>query len=117
MSTAKTFEVRDRATTMPVLAVRLDPANEAERWCHSHTGYGIHPESQKGFVLCMRLAGGEGKFDCDPSGWGGDTRTMPIAHKFIAEHFDELETGSVVDVEFILGESKIQKRPEREEAL
>ena len=109
MSTAKTFEVRDRGTTMPVLAVRLDPANEAERWNHAHTGYGRTAAEQAQHVICLRLSGGEGKFNCDPQGWANDARTMPIAHQFIAANFDDLKTGAVIDVEFILGETPTAK--------
>jgi len=38
---------------------------------------------------------------------------MLNAHKYIKEHWDELRSGSVVDVEFILGESKEPKASER----
>ena len=46
-------------------------------------------------------------------GWDIKARTMIVAHKFIKEHFDELETGDVIDVEYILGETDTQKMSER----
>lgn len=39
----------------------------------------------------------------DPYFWTG--RTMPVAHKYITEHFVEMKDGDVVDVRFILGET------------
>ena len=41
---------------------------------------------------------------------------MRTAHEWLREHFDEIEDGGVVDVEFILGERAEPKRSEREEA-
>ena len=38
---------------------------------------------------------------------------MPIAHNYVLDHFDELEDGDVVDVEFILGETEVKKTSER----
>ena len=40
-------------------------------------------------------------------------RTMPTAHKWIIENWDELEHGQVVDVEFILGIASEPKIAER----
>ncbi len=56
-------------------------------------------------------AGGLDRSTCDPFEWG-DNRTRLFAHKYIAEHFDELPSGAVVDVEFILGESAAPKLSE-----
>jgi hypothetical protein len=38
---------------------------------------------------------------------------MPEAHKYIIEHWYDLKTGDVVDVEFALGESEKPKLSER----
>jgi hypothetical protein len=38
---------------------------------------------------------------------------MPVAHDWIRAHFDELEDGDVVDVEFILKEKPKPKISER----
>ncbi len=37
-------------------------------------------------------------------------------HTWLIDHFDEIESGAVVDVEFILGEKPAPKVSEREEA-
>lgn len=39
---------------------------------------------------------------------------MTVAHKNIEEQFDHLESGSVIDVEFILGQTPAPKKSERE---
>ena len=38
---------------------------------------------------------------------------MKEAHAYIAGHFEELESGAVIDVEFILGETAEAKKSER----
>jgi hypothetical protein len=100
---AKTFEIRDRATFIPVMAVRLQPGNEADRYLLARAGYGTTPTRQAEYVQLFRLAGGEGDSNCDPNVWGG--RTMPVAHQFIIDNFDALESGAVVDVQHVLAET------------
>jgi len=41
-----------------------------------------------------------------------DGRTMCVACDYIGTHFDDLKEGAVIDVEFILGETKEPKVPE-----
>jgi hypothetical protein len=52
----------------------------------------------------------------DPYSWGirnKGPRTFPVAHNWIIDHFDEISDGDVIDVEFILGETKQPKTTER----
>ncbi len=107
----KTFEVMDAGTFMPVLGVRLDPSCERDRWLLARSGFGRSADDQRRYVMLTRLAGGEMKYD--PHAWPGGTRTMSVAHEYIVEHWDELEIGALVDVEFILG---ISAKPKRSEA-
>ena len=44
---------------------------------------------------------------------GQNLRTMPMAHSWIREHFDEIKDGDVVDVEFLAGVSSAPKVSER----
>lgn len=111
--TPKLIEIRDRATFIPAIAIRLDPANEAERYLLARVGYGREPEQQRAYVLLTK-ADGSGPAHCDPYEWG-QSRTMCVVHKFLVEHFDEIDHGDVVDVEFILGETAAAKRSERDE--
>ena len=110
---AKTIEVRDRGTFVPVLAVRLDPAGEADRYLLARAGYGTELIDQERYVILIRI---EGKMEAhyDPIDWGSQTRTMPTAHQHLIDHWDEIESGGVIDVEFILGETD---EPKRSEAL
>ncbi len=110
--TAKLFEIRDEGTLIPVMAVRLGLGNEAERWLLSWSGYGIDTEVQAQYVLVAQINAGYGTITSAPLKWG-DRRTMLYAHKYIKKHFDDLESGAVVDVEFILGESDKPKQPQR----
>lgn len=109
----KLFELRDRATFVPVLAVRLDgPHSDAERYLLRRCGYGldrIHPPPD---VVLWRLNGGPAC--ADPYDWRD--RTLTVAHAHIVGHRDELESGAVVDVEHLLGEADAPKVSERVEA-
>jgi hypothetical protein len=96
----KLFEVRDRGTCIPVLAVALDawahPPSSREHLLLRRAGYGDR---------CILLGAAEGgPFAFDP--WQhNDARTRCVAHRYIAEHWDALTSGEVVDVRFILGET------------
>jgi hypothetical protein len=110
---SKTFEIRDSATFIPVLAVKLSPSCEEDRFLLGRAGYGIQPEQQGGYILLCKLDGGEGFCTCDPYAWPGGARTFKVAHDYLIRHFDELGSGAVVDVEFILGITKEPKKSER----
>jgi hypothetical protein len=108
---AKTLEVRDSMTFIPVLAVRLWPNNEEDCYLLSRAGYGRTEADQIGgdYVLLTRLDGGLCYYD--PLMWGN--RTLGCAHAYIRNFWDELKTGQVIDVEFILGETDTPKESER----
>lgn len=113
----KAFELRDRGTFIPVLAVKMVPSDEtaddygSERYLLRRSGYGF---ANPCVVLCrMEASGVDRNATYDPFAWGEGTRTYQVAHQYIIEHFDELESGEVVDVEFILGEKPDKKISER----
>jgi hypothetical protein len=108
----KTFEIRDRATFIPVLAIRLEPSNEQDRYLLARAGYGREAETQGSYVLLCQVDGGSGHCTSDCYEWG--SRTYHVAHDFIVTHWSKLPSGAVVDVEFILGESQKMKRSEAE---
>lgn len=103
----KIFEIRDIATYIPVMATKMVSDNKAEAYHLARSGYGKKQE----LVMIVRLA--ESWCSYSPYDWDIKARTMIVAHKFIKEHFDELETGDVIDVEYILGETDTQKLSER----
>lgn len=106
---AKTFEIRDKGTFIPVMAVKLKPDCEQDRYLLARAGYGRSAEQQAEYVTLWRIDGGLGKCTSDHYEWGGDTRTMPTAHEYIINNFDTLQSGEVIDVEFILGETHNKK--------
>jgi hypothetical protein len=111
---AKTFEIRDRGTFIPLLAVKLAPSCEPDRYLLARAGYGVDARRQAEYVVLWPLEG-SGAASYDPFKLGGGPRTYPIAGTFIIEHFDELASGAVIDVEFLLQETTSPKRSEREE--
>ena len=90
----KTIEI------IPALAVKLDPVTERDRYLIARAGYGIEPVAQSRAVILIRLNGGNGH--SDPYDWRD--RTHQAAHIHVTEHWDDLPTGCVIDVEHILGE-------------
>jgi hypothetical protein len=83
--------------------------HEKERYLLSRSGYGFDDPC----VMLVRMdANGRARqASYDPYGWG--ERTFPVAHNYIIDHFVELESGAVIEVEFLLGESKEPKQSER----
>ena len=92
----KIFEVRDEGTHIEVFALSTEPSPGQE--------YGL---KRSGFVdgkaVILGYLDGERNSSADPYHWGG--RTMPNAHQYITDHFDELSDGDVIDVRVILGET------------
>ena len=116
MMEVKLFEVRDAGTFMPVIAFKLNPRLEAERYLLARSGYGMEAEAQREYILVGTLAGGSGQLNCDAYDWG-PARTMKEAHHHIEAHWHELSSGDVIDVEFILGESETVKTSEAKDQL
>jgi hypothetical protein len=124
----KAFEIRDRGTFIPVIATKMTPtalppvdqtindwhkSAEAERYLLRRAGYSADL-SDYCVVLCrMEASGVDRNATYDPYAWGGGVRTYLVAHEHIIKHFDELESGAVIDVEFILKETKEPKISER----
>lgn len=102
----KILEVRDSATCIPVLAIQM-LAESAVQAHYVHDRGGYSPDGSA--VVLMKIESCEAQYD--PCRW--HNRTMLTAHRHIAARFCELSDGDVVDVEFILGESKVEKRSER----
>jgi hypothetical protein len=107
----KSFEIRDRATFIPAVAIKMVPANEEQRYLLRRCGYGFdHPA-----VLLTRMDGNARAAPSDPYDWGD--RTMTVAHDYITQNFDSLADGSVIDVEHILGKRPEPKASERLEGV
>lgn len=106
----KLFEIRDRLTTMPVMAVKFNPQNDAEKWLLSRAGYGVTAEEQQGYVIMWCIeTGGKATYDC----YDWENRTKEEAHMYLNLHFDTLESGAVIDIQYILGETTAPKQSDR----
>jgi hypothetical protein len=108
---AKTIEIRDRATFIPALALKLDPVDERDRWLLARAGFGRTPEATATYTLLVHLT--TLRIEYDWASW--TNRTMKEAHRFVDKMFDELEPGEVVDVRYIVGETDRPVASEREE--
>ena len=118
---AKALEIRDHATFIPVLAVDMNPGfvpvdsaigelfdtDEGQRYLLRRAGYACDGQPM---ILLTRLKGSR-PAHYDPYEWGD--RTFATAHRYIIEHWGTLTDGDVVDVEFILDETKAPKVSER----
>ena len=102
---AKMLEVRDRATFIPVLAVLMVSEDPRNSYLLRRAGFSPH------FPLVQLTYISRDISHNDPYDWGD--RTMQAAHRYIGEHFDELEPGAVVDAAFVLGEVATPKISER----
>lgn len=104
----KTIEIRDRATFIPALCVEMmaDPGSQSA-YLLRRAGY---DDQSVPLIGVTSLSGGK-KMCVDPYDWGD--RTMQVAHDHIAKNWEALDDGSVVDVEFILGETQAAKASER----
>ena len=103
MIESKVLEIRDAATRIDALAIRMKGCNPIQQFYFRCCGY---PEDGTSIMLMVLYTG---KATNDPYEWeslGLGPRTMPVAHDWIINHFDELKDGDVVDVEFILNERR-----------
>lgn len=110
----KTFEIRDKGTFIPVMAVKLEPGGDRDRYLLARSGFSSRPETQAEYILVIRLAGGGDGAHSDPYEWPGQSRTMQVAHQDIIENFDRLASGAVICVEHIMGELPEPKKSEQE---
>lgn len=107
----KFFEIRDRGTFIPALAIQLNSKNETERFLLSRSGFGQDSIATQRYIYLIHLQANECTYDSHA--WNNGARTMYTAHEYIKEHFDSLESGQVICVETILGERDTPKISER----
>ncbi len=106
---SKLFEIRDRATFLPVIATKMQTKDFKEFFLLRRSGFSC---SDKLIELAI-LGNNHSKFTYDSSDWEDGTRTMSLAHKHIEDNWAELKTGDVIDIEYVLGEVSEPKISER----
>jgi hypothetical protein len=112
----KLFEVRDRMTFIAVVAVLMRPSETAiegpaEHYLLRRSGYALDELAPRLVALGRADADGSTPFCYDPFAWRN--RTLCHAHEYIATYWDVLVSGAVIDVEYILGETRVPKMSER----
>lgn len=102
----KMFEIRDRATCMVVAAMKTKGESVAEGRLLKRAGW-----DENSVILCSIDGGSEATHD--PFVWRKNgNNTLFQAHLYLQKHFDELENGSVIDVEYISGRATQPKESE-----
>lgn len=94
----KIVEIRDRATFIPAMAVKMVPDGGIEEFLFKQIGY-RHGN-------CILLLSLEAPWHSARSSdkWTTGARTMPVAHKWIEDNWNSIVNCQVIDVEFILKE-------------
>jgi hypothetical protein len=95
----KLFEVKDRCTTYSVMAVKHVGETAKEQWLLNRVGL---TEGNGYPVQLTNLEGGETKRDAWK--WVDEGRTLVQAHLHIIKAWDTLNSGDVIDVEYLLDE-------------
>lgn len=101
----KLFEVRDRGTFIPVICIKLVPTNEADRYLLGAAGFSTDLELQSSYILYGGLEG----LNFEYQSGSHPNRTRNISHEYIEEHWADLQSGEVIDVEWIKGETNHKK--------
>lgn len=110
MIESKVLEIRDEGTFIGALAIRMLGVNLIQHYYLRRCGYPADGSS----IMLMMLA--DGKATNDPYSWGElrmGPRTLPVAHNWIIDHYEDLKDGDVIDVQVILGETATPKLSER----
>lgn len=104
----KFFELRDKMTFVPIVCVSCSIAEKTldEQYLLRQAGYSEDNE----LILLTDLRGNR-PIDYNCSSW--QDRTFKTAHEYIQKNWKCLQSGSVIDVEYILGESDVPKVSER----
>ena len=103
----KLFEVRDRATYIPVIAIKMKSSTATENYHLRRSGF----SNENPLITILRL--NDMKANYGAYQWESYMkRTMGQAHTYIEKNFDNMKTGDVVDVEFISGETDKPKESE-----
>lgn len=103
--TVKTLDIRDRATSIPVLAIQC---SAVDGYLFAHAGFGSEEFLPWPYLILLKLDGMEAQYD--PFKWDTGGRTLKVAHNHLVEHFSDFSDGDVVDVEFILKETDTPKQ-------
>ena len=94
------IEVRDSGTCMPIMSILMEPTNDVEYRFLRRAGY----QCDTNLVLFHPMSGERASYDPYSSEWSG-SRTLKIAHEYVTRNWNKLQSGDVVDVRVLLGET------------
>lgn len=111
MIETKTFEIRGESTFIPAICSRLAPSGdgietEKERYILARSGFRDSPVH----VLLTILS----SFRCSYASGLHGSAFLATAHEYIEGHWDSLNSGDVIDVDFISGTRAQPRRSEME---
>lgn len=130
----KMIEIRDSMTCTAAFAVRfIGAASEQERWLLHKMGWGneqidgvvrsniingmIYQEKASNIHPTYLIDPNYGRCNYCPDDWGIEGNTFEVVHDYLIEHWDEVRSGDVVDVEFILKKTDKPKISDRFSSL
>lgn len=107
------IEIRDKGTTIPAIAVRVDPdafnSVRVERALLSRAGYA----EDEAYVFLLDITPPLKVWYSSNQFYGQlYSRTYPIVMRYLEDNWNAVDNYSVVDVEFILGETYKPKQAE-----
>lgn len=105
----KCLELRDDGTFIPVICIHPVAENAGQHYLLRRDGYRADEEEPCIIMIDAQCHG----VSYDPYDWPESARTKRTAHDYIRKHWQSLEDGDVVDVQFILGETPSPKESER----
>ena len=107
---SKKIEVKAKENCTPVMAVRPDASNDAEAYLLGRSGYGLNHPSWRSYIFLFPIEY-DGLAVVDP--FKQKTHELQVAHSYVNEHFDELEPGAVLDVDYIEGRRPAPRKSDR----
>lgn len=108
ITTSKFIAVMDRGTRIPLIAFKMSPDGLKEHVMFCTHGFGVLPHEYTFFYDVN-----SGKCSYDPYKIG-DAYTLTPACKYIHDHWNEIESGSLVDAQYLRGETSEPRDWERE---
>lgn len=93
----KLFELRDEGTHIPIFAFSTNSHATRESLIFQRAGF----LKGSGLIIMGALTGTEQSYD--PDQWEGG-RSMRIIHQYLCKHWDDLRSGDLLDVRYIMGE-------------
>lgn len=109
----KFLEIRDKAPdgkdiAIYAMAVKLPTTQDMQvRFILSRAGFGDQADEQGWYILLMDVFAGRGTFSSDEFRHEGATaRTINTAHAYLYDHWADVTSGQVIDVQYLIGKRK-----------